>query len=233
MRFLLIPALAGLLALPTWAARPFVTDDARLATAGSCQLESWTRGYADSREVWVLPACNPGGNLEITLGTGRTWPEGGPGTADDVFQLKTLFRQPAANDWSLGLAVGEVRRAPARADGRQSGSTYAYLPLSWFLHDDRVIVHVNLGWLRDQAADRDRLTWGWGGEFQLGTPRLALVAETFGDDGNRPWWQTGVRWSWLPNLLQLDATIGQQAGGDPAGRWMSLGLRWTPARFFK
>ena len=27
-----------------WAARPFVTDDARLTTAGSCQIESWT-GY--------------------------------------------------------------------------------------------------------------------------------------------------------------------------------------------
>lgn len=36
-----LPALALLLAaaLPAQAARPFITDDARLTTAGSCQLE--------------------------------------------------------------------------------------------------------------------------------------------------------------------------------------------------
>ena len=52
------------------AARPFVTDDARLTTEGSCQLESWARLYENSSEIWALPACNPFGNLEVTLGEG-------------------------------------------------------------------------------------------------------------------------------------------------------------------
>lgn len=232
MKVVRILGLAGLLGLPVWAARPFVTDDARLTTAGSCQVESWTRVYADSREFWALPACNPTGNLEFTLGGGRAWPEGGPSTVDEVFQLKTLFKPPAVNDWSLGLAVGTVRHPEIHPGPNQLGNTYAYLPLSWSLRDDRVVLHANLGWLRDKASGRDSQTWGVGAEFQLGSPRLALVAETFGDDRNRPWWQTGVRWFWVPNLLQLDATVGQQAGGDTASRWLSLGLRWTPARLF-
>ena len=66
--------LAMLIAVPAgsaWSARPFVTDDARLTTAGSCQLETWTRMYRDSTEFWALPACNPGGNLELTAGGGQ------------------------------------------------------------------------------------------------------------------------------------------------------------------
>jgi len=51
-----------------WAARPFMTDDARLTTGGSCQLETWSRRYSDRSEFWALPACNPTGNLEITAG---------------------------------------------------------------------------------------------------------------------------------------------------------------------
>ena len=59
------------------AARPFVTDDARLTTAGSCQLESWMRVYRQSEEIWALPACNPSGNLEFTVGGGKARNDGG------------------------------------------------------------------------------------------------------------------------------------------------------------
>ena len=34
----------------TWAARPFMTDDARLTTEGSCQVESWARLYTSRSE---------------------------------------------------------------------------------------------------------------------------------------------------------------------------------------
>ena len=51
------------------AARPFVTDDARIVDRDHCQLETFTksqRTYAGS-EFWFLPACNPWG-AELTLG---------------------------------------------------------------------------------------------------------------------------------------------------------------------
>lgn len=76
-----------------WAACPFVTDDARLTTAGSCQLESWTRLYPNSTELWALPACNPTGNLEITVGGGAAKLGEATGWTDNyVLQAKTLFK---------------------------------------------------------------------------------------------------------------------------------------------
>ena len=70
------------------AARPFVTDDARLTAAGSCQLESWTRlnraskPSARSEEFWAFPACNPSGNFEVTLGAALGRPLEGPQSKD-------------------------------------------------------------------------------------------------------------------------------------------------------
>jgi hypothetical protein len=223
--FALALALAGAAA---WAARPFVTDDARLTNAGSCQLETWLRAYPDSTEFWALPACNPTGNLELTLGGGQARLEGGVNTEDYVFQLKTLFRPLQTNGWGWGLAVGTVQHPGIHPGPNQLGNTYAYVPLSRSFVDDRAIVHINLGWLRQRDSGRESTTWGLGGEFYPVSPRLAVIAETFGDDRNKPWWQTGLRWSLVPNLLQIDATIGEQAGGARAGQWLSFGLRWTP-----
>lgn len=224
------------LALPAWAARPFVTDDARLTTAGSCQLETWTRQYHESSEYWALPACNPGGNLEVTFGAARaSYSETGVHTTDQLLQLKTLFKPLERNGWGAGLAVGYIRHAKDQPPGpNQMGATYAYVPLSISLQDDRVIVHTNVGWLNDKASGKDRYTWGLGTEYYPRSPRLALVAETYGDGGNpgRPYWQTGLRYSIVPNLLQIDTTYGSQYTQGTVGRWISVGLRWTPARLF-
>lgn len=232
MKFTVHAALLGLLLCqPVWAARPFVTDDARLTTAGSCQLESWMRVYPDSRESWALPACNPTGNLELTLGGGLA--SGTEGTTTDyVFQLKTLFKPLTTNGWGLGLAAGTVRHPEINPGPNLLGNTFAYLPFSASFHDDRVIMHANLGWLREHASRQDKTTWGLGAEVQTGLPRLIWIAETFGDDKARPYWQTGVRFALVPHLFQIDATLGQQAGGDRAGQWISLGVRWTPERLF-
>lgn len=120
---LLAPSLA-------FGARPFVTDDARLTTGGSCQIESWMRVYPDSNELWALPACNPTGNLEFTLGGGRAKPQGEQATTDYLFQLKTLFRPLATNDWGWGLAVGTIRHPEINPGPNMLGNTYAYIPLS-------------------------------------------------------------------------------------------------------
>lgn len=232
MKFAAMSGLVGLLLCsPAWAARPFVTDDARLTTEGSCQLESWMRAYSDSRELWALPACNPTGNLEITLGGGTATVTEGPSTADYVLQFKTLFKPLTTNGWGLGLAAGTVRHPEIHPGPNLLGNTFVYLPFSASFHNDQVIVHANFGWLRDHASSLDKMTWGIGGEFQM-PARLTLIAETFGDDKSRPYWQTGVRFAVIPNLFQIDATIGQQFGGDSAGRWISFGVRWTPDRLF-
>lgn len=226
-----LATLASLFASPAWAARPFVTDDARLTTARSCQLETWMRVYPDSRELWALPACNPTGNLEFTLGGGRAKTEGQPTTVDYVLQAKTLFRELQSNDWAWGLAVGTVRHPEIHPGPNLLGNTYAYVPISKSLFDDRLVVHTNLGWLRDRASRRQNLTFGVGAEYQL-TGRLLAIVETFGDHRNRPYWQAGARFAIVPDRVQVDMTVGKQFDGPREGRWLSFGLRITPDRLF-
>lgn len=223
----------ALIHVPAEAARPFVTDDARLTTAGSCQLESWTRFYSDSTELWALPACNPGGNLELTLGAGhaRYQDPSLPASEDYVLQAKTLFKPPETNSWGWGAAVGTVRHPKVNPGPNLFGNTYIYFPFSASFADNRIVMHVNTGWLHDKALSRERLTWGIGSEINA-NDRLTIVAESFGDNHANPYWQTGVRYAIIPNLFQIDATVGRQTGADQGNRWISFGLRFTPASLF-
>ena len=50
------------------AARPMLTDDARIVDPKSCQLESWVRDSKHMTEYWALPACNVAENTELTIG---------------------------------------------------------------------------------------------------------------------------------------------------------------------
>ena len=38
-----------------FAARPMMTDDARIVDPQSCQLESWVKTYQHHNEYWALP----------------------------------------------------------------------------------------------------------------------------------------------------------------------------------
>ena len=216
---------------PAWAARPFMTDDARLTTEGSCQLESWARQYSGRSEFWALPACNPWGSLEITAGVGQFRADGQPHSHDQVLQAKTLFRPLQPNDWGWGLALGRVARSSGLPGQQTPGSHYAYLPLSVSTRDDRLVFHANLGWSRERQTGRETRTWGAGLEYWTHA-RWMLIAESYGDDRQQPFIQSGLRFSVVPGLLQVDATWGTQPGVAGRSRWTSLGLRYTPDRLF-
>lgn len=215
----------------TFAARPFVTDDARLTTGGSCQLESWMRLYPNSKELWALPACNPTGNLEFTFGGGRERSQGEQATDDYVFQIKTLFRPLDTNGWGVGFAAGTIRHPKINPGPNILGNTYAYIPLSISLNDDKAIVHANIGWLKDKASDLNSASWGIGGEFKLHS-KLLGIAETYGDNRGMSYGQIGVRYSVIPDLFQVDATFGQQLSGLGDSNWVSFGIRYTPQKLF-
>jgi hypothetical protein len=208
------------------AARPLVTDDARLTDAGACQLETWVRKPDGRGEAWALPACNPGGNLEWTVGGGRLL---GGQTTDLVLQAKTLFRRLEPDGWAWGLAAGNVRHPELDAGHNAIGDVYAYLPATVSLAGDRVLIHTNLGWLRSGEGRRHRATWGLGSEAAI-SGRAALVMETYGQQRQgRPWLQLGVRYWWVPERVQIDTTWGQRAGGGAP--WVSVGLRWIGPRW--
>lgn len=214
------------------AARPMVTDDARLVDPGACQLEAWQRVNHGSRERWAFPACNPTGNLEVTLG-GNDLPDGTGGRASDyVVQGKTLFRPLETNGYGFGLAAGAYFHGdPAPGQGKLKNA-YFYVPISKSLMDDQLVLHVNLGAQNDRDAGNRPWTWGVGAELSL-TSRVVLVAESYGDDHARPSYQAGLRCWVKPNRFQIDTTLGAQAGDIGASRWFSIGVRLISPPFLK
>jgi hypothetical protein len=217
--------LSGLLASSAaYAARPMITDDARVTDAKSCQIETWVQNGRNSTEYWALPACNFTGNLELTFGGARTRADGETRTTDVLFQGKTLFKTLEPNGWGWGLVVGNAHRPNIHVDHSMLGNFYAHVPASFSFRDDRFVLHTNLGWLREKEPRQNRMTWGIGSETQLGR-RTWLIAEVFGQDRGRPHYQAGVR-HWLkPDRVQIDATYGNQFGTNTEDRWFSIGMR--------
>lgn len=210
------------------AARPLVTDDARLTNAHACQLETWVRLYQGGNELWALPACNLGENFEVTLGGGIYHDQAQSYRTEDwMLQFKTLFKPLETNGWGWGLAVGRVMHPDIQPGPNQLGNTYFYVPVSFSYLQDALIVHVNVGMLRDRQEARNKATIGVGSEFKL-TDHMRGIAEVFGDQTQNPFYQVGLRYSLIPELFQIDGTFGQQVNGSQQSQWISIGLRWTP-----
>ena len=214
------------------AARPLITDDARWVDPGACQVEAWQKVNRGSREYWAFPACNPTGALEITAG-GNNLPDGEGGRINDyVLQGKKIFRPLETNGYGFGLAVGAFFHGdPAPGQG-QLKTAYFYVPISKSFLDDKLVVHVNLGAQNDHDARARSWTWGIGTEINI-TPRFAFIAESYGDDRARPYFQGGVRFWIIPNRFQIDTTIGAQSGDIGATRWFTTGLRLISPPFLK
>ena len=56
MRLLSVPFLLLVGVSSAHAARPMITDDARLTDEGACQVESWAHIHGNQHEFWALPA---------------------------------------------------------------------------------------------------------------------------------------------------------------------------------
>jgi hypothetical protein len=201
-----------------YAARPFITDDARVVDRGSCQIETFykeQRRYSGS-EFWFMPACNPFG-LELTAGGNRIEDE-----KSLVLQGKTLLRPLETNGTGFALTLGTFYSNPQA--GSHFWSPYVNGIASFSFLDDRAVVHANLGAIRDRDIDRDRATWGIGLEALLVAPRLYGILESFGQSYDKPTLHAGLRYWIVPNKVQVDSTVGSQ-NGDPPQRFYTVGLR--------
>jgi hypothetical protein len=85
--------------------------------------------------------------------------------------------------------------------------------------------------MKDKETNEQRLTYGLATEIEV-TDRVTVIAETFGDSSANPYWQAGARFTLIPNLIQVDSTIGQQFNGGSSTTWVSFGLRITPDSIF-
>lgn len=226
-RLSLVALLASASATAAHAARPMITDDARLTDPQACQLESWFHQHRQGNELWALPACNPGGNFEFTFGGALARSHGQMESSARMIQGKTLFKALETNGYGVGFAAGYATQPGAG----QSGTPYFYVPTSLSFADDRLVIHTNLGATRLRERSGTRLTWGLGSEIQT-TEHLYLIAETYGQNKGNPFFQFGVRYWVVPNHVQIDTTYGSQSGHLHDERWFSIGLRLISPRLF-
>lgn len=219
--------LAILLIAAPWAraARPFVTDDARLVDSGGCQVETFVKKQRrfDEQEFWFLPACNPWGPVELTLGGAWVDAAGAGESRTLLAQGKMLLRPLATNGYGIALALGAGRVRPFT--GRATVNPYANLIGSRSFAGDRVVLHANLGAVRDRQVQLTRGTWGVGAEILLHAPGWYAIAETYGQRIEKPTLHAGIRYWVLPNRLQVDATAGRQHAAPADRSFVSVGLR--------
>lgn len=214
------------------AARPYVTDDARIVPSGGCQIETWVHRFrGGGAEFWALPACTPG-NIEFTFG-GNTLPgfDGEPSTQNLLLQGKWLLRT-LDTGIGTGFVVGgtsRVRGPRAAASPSSLSTLYAYNITSFSFDHERFVLLTMLGARHDRNERRNEAFWGLGSEtllFRRGEQELILAKEVYGTDRGRPSWQAGFRFWLVKDRIQVDAVMGARfdGRGDDA-RWWSIGLR--------
>jgi hypothetical protein len=214
-----------------WAARPMVTDDARIVDAKACQVESWVRAERHgSNQFWAVPACTPVENLEITVGASLERSATQERMADSLLQFKSLLRPLRTNDW--GLALSLIRSVERGIDpGTRDVPSHALnLPLSVSLRDDALVLHVNAGLRDDRVARRTYATWGLASELVL-RDRLQLITETYGESGQRPFAHGGLRYWLVPDKVQIDTTVGTRVRAGHGERWFTIGVRLLSPAF--
>jgi hypothetical protein len=217
-------ALAGAFAPEAKAARPMITDDARVVDPKACQVESWVRRNRDFTELWALPACNPTGYFELTFGGGRTNESGEYAFTDNIVQAKTILKPLETNGWGVGFAAGTDRHLKRESANGWPGDAYFYVPVSIAFADDAWVVHVNAGAVNRRDVKRTLGTWGLGNEIRL-RDDLYFIPEMFRSDFGKPFYQVGFRYWVVKDRLQMDATFGNRATSDTSERWFSIGLR--------
>ncbi len=195
----------------------YVVDDAATAAPGRCEAYAWySRGGSDDQAVEAELACNPLGNLELTVGLGR-FKDGDSWETGAALEAKHIVRQAAVGGWGWGV----VGRSEWRDTFGDHANAQLYLPVTVIVND-RVALHVNGGgvWERD---DRNAATWGVAADVNL-TPQLNLIGESYGTHRGDTEFQIGLR-SRFGGGGQADLSYGW-ARSNSSDNWITLGLAW-------
>jgi len=209
------------------AGRPLDTEDAEIIDEGRCQLESWAFQSRSAKRYWLVPACNPFGNLELQLGFAREQTDDAPRHNDYVLQAKTLLKPLEENGWGIGL-VGSAARFGG-GDDRTWGYT-ALLAVSRSFDDNRARLHGNAGAVYTQRTRGLSGLWAVAGEFDV-TERVTLVGEVLGVAGEGRLAQVGARLWIVPDRVQIDGSVGRSDFSGRTESFFTLGIYLaTPVR---
>lgn len=200
------------------AGRPLFTDDASVTESDSCQIESWMQFSDAVRESWIVPACNPFGNLEISVAMAEINPESGSTSQVYAVQGKSILLPIPDQGVGVGLAFGVAHDAESDAT-----DVYGYVPLSLALPHEPLSAHVNLGWYRNDAEHAHHATWAIAAVYRF-TEQVTGFAESLGDHRSDPMFHAGFSYALVPGRVNLDATYGRDTDADADRSFGSLGI---------
>jgi hypothetical protein len=225
------------IALPAYAIRPFITDDARVVGRHRLQLESWVQVDGTATQHWVLPAFGPTDRIELTIGAvhGAAYEDADKTTyaaAGPLFQMKLLLHEPQPNRWPGVAVVGGVVTPYGYggfAPPLLSGFTYVAVTESLGTNE-RVLIHANFGVhiLSGLVEPHATITAGIGTQVHVVRGLHAVGEVAYSDPYGGPAGvagQAGFRYI-FNDSIQLDSTVGTGPWGEQQRPvWASMGIR--------
>jgi hypothetical protein len=206
----------------SYAARPMLTDDARIVDPKACQLESWIRDSKHITEYWALPSCNVSENLEVTIGGSLEGENGHSSFANELYQLKTIIQPIAINQTGVSIALGNGRD-PKRTMNKAIQDWYLNVPIS-YPYNDRLVIHTNLGVTHLTDEKTEKMNWGLSSEYNY-NEHIDLISEVFNQSSNSTYFQFGLRYWLIKNRAQIDTTYMNSFNHIGEDQSFSIGLR--------
>jgi hypothetical protein len=206
----------------SYAARPMLTDDARIVDPKSCQLESWVRDSKYVTEYWALPACNVTDNLELTIGVSLEGESGHSTFANELYQIKSIIQPIAVNQTGYSIVLGNGRD-PKRTMNKVIQDWFFNIPIS-YPYDDRLVIHTNLGLTHLTDEKTEKINWGLSSEYNY-NERVDLISEVFNQSSNSTYFQFGLRYWLIKNRAQIDTTYMNSFNHIGEDQSFSIGLR--------
>jgi len=206
----------------SYAARPMLTDDARIVDPKACQLESWIRDSKHITEYWALPSCNVSENLEMTIGGSLEGENGHSSFANELYQLKTIIQPIAINQTGVSIALGNGRD-PKRTINKAIQDWYLNVPIS-YPYNDRLVIHTNLGVTHLTDEKTEKMNWGLSSEYNY-NEHIDLISEIFNQSSNSTYFQFGLRYWLIKNRAQIDTTYMNSFNHIGEDQSFSIGLR--------
>jgi len=204
------------------AARPMMTDDARIVDPKSCQLESWVRDSKNMTEYWAQPGCNVGENTEITIGGSLEGENGHSSYANEIYQIKSIIRPIDINQTGYSIVLGNARD-PKRAMNKVIQDWYLNMPMSYPCND-RLVIHTNLGVTHLTDEHKEKMNWGLSTEYNY-NERVDLISEIFNQSSNSTYFQFGLRYWLIKNRAQIDTIYMNSFNHIGEDQSFSIGLR--------
>lgn len=231
-------ALCGAAALGAQAGRPLATEDAGVLATRDCELELYAahqrlQPAGRLQAASAQATCGVGHGVQAALALERRRLRGtdDAGRADaGVLSAKVQLAGDAASPEQPGDAAeaeGPALALVAAAGWGRSGDGAWHREALWVgLAGSMPLAagltgHANLGHLHNRADHQRSTHWALALEAAT-SATLDLGLELYGDDRERPWIGSGLRWAATPTL-SLGASAAQQAGRGRA-RLFTVGL---------